>query len=343
MKIFLWIIWILFFFLTPTISQEINENEKIFEQLKEELHNLNETIHQISAKIKKLEPNQFLEKILSWENLITKKWNKLKMSHKTFIIEILLNLAHEKEQTENKMSKLSRRVIQELFEKNQENEEEFEEIFEELSIILREKYGFSEKEIKMYINKILDIINWEMIDKIDYAAEGHGGWIIGSSPSYIPEHNNKWINFFFGYFLAQNQISLPEYAIQSNTHNKRCWSFGGSYGVLLVHLSKEIQPTHVTLEHLSSKVTPDYTSAPQEFQVWGFQSSQNLFSSPIYLGRFVYKIHSNSSAIQIFSIDQKNLIDSIKIIKLEILSNYGKEYTCLYRFRVHGIPKKKII
>ena len=57
------------------------------------------------------------------------------------------------------------------------------------------------------------------------------------------------------------------------------------------------------------------------------------FSSPYY--RYVYD--AGGDPLQTFDVENKENTEEFEMVELDILSNHGNmEYTCLYRFRVHG-------
>ncbi|CAG8456766.1 15644_t:CDS:1 [Acaulospora colombiana] len=167
----------------------------------------------------------------------------------------------------------------------------------------------------------------------------------------------------------------PVTAIQPDTHVGQCWPFSGQQGQLAVLLSRQVYVTAVTYDHISKKVAMGTTSAPKEIEVWGFVDGDpnvkdtrtdtfpesingntinepgsnildsnhlrtknrelKLGSSPshIFLGQFVYDI--NGSPIQTFEVNKIN--KPIRAVILKVNSNWDNpEYTCLYRFRVHG-------
>ncbi|KAK2489474.1 hypothetical protein MC885_008477, partial [Smutsia gigantea] len=56
----------------------------------------------------------------------------------------------------------------------------------------------------------------------------------------------------------------------------------------------------------------------------------------MFLGQFVY--NKTGTTIQTFEL-QHEVSETLLCVKLKVLSNWGHpEYTCLYRFRVHGTP-----
>ncbi|OWK06263.1 SUN3, partial [Cervus elaphus hippelaphus] len=57
----------------------------------------------------------------------------------------------------------------------------------------------------------------------------------------------------------------------------------------------------------------------------------------IFLGQFVY--NKTGTTVQTFAL-QHEVPEFLLCVKLKILSNWGHpNYTCLYRFRVHGTPR----
>jgi SUN domain-containing protein 1/2 len=94
-------------------------------------------------------------------------------------------------------------------------------------------------------------------------------------------------------------------------------------------------PTRFSLEHIPKSMSPSgqIDSAPKEFEVYGYVESE-LEANPEFLGRFTYNIES--SPIQFFPV-QNHTNKLFRYIELKIISNHGNvNYTCLYRFRVHG-------
>ncbi|XP_005724273.1 SUN domain-containing protein 3-like isoform X2 [Pundamilia nyererei] len=112
-----------------------------------------------------------------------------------------------------------------------------------------------------------------------------------------------------------------------------CWSFAGSQGHLTIKLSHSIAISHVTLGHISKMVSPSgkVSSAPRMFSVFGKRA---LDDSGVHLGTFVYD--ENGDPLQTFRIPDDK-VDVIRFITLHVLNNWGNpEYSCLYKFRVHG-------
>uniref|UniRef100_A0A096LVJ1 SUN domain-containing protein n=2 Tax=Poecilia formosa TaxID=48698 RepID=A0A096LVJ1_POEFO len=113
----------------------------------------------------------------------------------------------------------------------------------------------------------------------------------------------------------------------------KCWAFHGVQGSLVISLSHPIRISHVTLDHLPRYNSPTghIDSAPKDFEVYGLK---NDTEEGTLLGTFFYDEDGEST--QTFKLP--NPSDEVyRFVELRVLSNWGHvEYTCLYRFRVHG-------
>ncbi|XP_051551069.1 SUN domain-containing protein 2-like [Myxocyprinus asiaticus] len=123
--------------------------------------------------------------------------------------------------------------------------------------------------------------------------------------------------------------------LQPEVYPGKCWAFGGSKGFLVISLSHPIRITHVTLEHIPNALSKrgQTDSAPKDFVVFGLSSE---FSGGQLLGTFMYD--QDGESLQTFELPESTT-QVYRMVELRILSNWGHpEYTCIYRFRVHGAP-----
>lgn len=52
-----------------------------------------------------------------------------------------------------------------------------------------------------------------------------------------------------------------------------------------------------------------------------------------------YEYQDNSASLQFFAVQNVDIKRPFEIVELRIETNHGQpDYTCLYRFRVHGKP-----
>lgn len=99
-------------------------------------------------------------------------------------------------------------------------------------------------------------------------------------------------------------------------------------------LMQHVVPRQVMLYHIDHRETPMYATSPRAFWVLGSNNRRNWKQ----LGKFEYKGHTSSR--QLFNLN--NFDESAyEYIRLEVKSNRGAKYTCLYQFAVHGeLPKR---
>ncbi|XP_072518203.1 SUN domain-containing protein 2-like [Salminus brasiliensis] len=189
------------------------------------------------------------------------------------------------------------------------------------------------QDVEQIVHKALSVFRADGIGMPDYALESSGACVIYSRCSESYSVQTACFSLF-GIPLYYYTNS-PRTVIQPELYPGRCWAFRGSEGFLTISLSDLVKITHVTLEHLPRVLSPTghIQSAPKDFAVYGMT---NESEEGKLLGRFSY--NQEGEPIQIFKIqDPPN--QEHRLVELRILSNWGNpEYTCVYRFRVHGQP-----
>ncbi|XP_028315673.1 SUN domain-containing protein 1-like [Gouania willdenowi] len=165
----------------------------------------------------------------------------------------------------------------------------------------------------------------------DFALESQGGSVISSRCSET--YSRSAFLTFFGFRLLYPSEG-PRTVIQGHPMllPGKCWAFYGGQGTLLISLSHPVSITHVTLDHVPRYNTPTghIDSAPKDFEVFGMNNENEAGT---LLGRFTYD--QNGEPTQTFELPSPS--DIHHFVKLRVLTNWGQdEYTCLYRFRVHG-------
>ncbi|XP_054896842.1 SUN domain-containing protein 1-like [Poeciliopsis prolifica] len=167
----------------------------------------------------------------------------------------------------------------------------------------------------------------------DFALETQGASIVSTRCSETYRIRSACITLF-GFPLWYPSES-PRTVIQGYPVllPGKCWAFHGVQGTLVISLSHPIRISHVTLDHLPRYNSPTghIDSAPKDFEVYGLK---NDTEEGALLGAFFYDEDGEST--QTFKLP--NPSDEVyRFVELRVLSNWGHmEYTCLYRFRVHG-------
>ena len=190
-------------------------------------------------------------------------------------------------------------------------------------------------QIKDLIKQALYIYNADKTGMVDFALESAGASIITSrcSASYNKGQPNARL---FGIIPLPYYHNSPRLAIQPQVLPGECWAFKGSKGKLTIRLMATIFPTAFSIEHIPIVLTPNgkMDSAMHDFSVYGFENQASKTS--VILGNYQYDINS-PEYLQYFPV-QIEVKDALQIIEFRIESNHGnKEYTCIYRVRVHGI------
>ncbi|CAH1794130.1 unnamed protein product [Owenia fusiformis] len=192
--------------------------------------------------------------------------------------------------------------------------------------------SLTQNDVKLIIAEALAIYGADRTGMVDYALESAGGSILSTRCSETYQRRTAQISMF-GIPLWYNSNS-PRTVIQPDVHPGQCWAFKGDKGYLVIQLSGVIKPSSFSLEHIPKSLSPNghIDSAPQNFTVWGLKHEKDI--DGLLLGNYTYD--DNGPSLQNFPVEVQDP-DGYLFVELKIESNWGnEEYTCIYRFRVHG-------
>ncbi|XP_075038937.1 SUN domain-containing protein 2 isoform X1 [Mixophyes fleayi] len=192
--------------------------------------------------------------------------------------------------------------------------------------------GVSREEVYEIVNLALQRYSEDRIGMVDYALESSGASVLNTRCSETYETKTALLSLFGVPLWYQSQS--PRVILQPDLNPGNCWAFQGAQGYAVIRLSSRIRPTAVTLDHIPLSLSPKSTisSAPKDFSFYGLEEEAQ--KEGILLGNFTY--NQNGDSIQTFPIQGEN-ISTYDLVELRIQSNWGHpEYTCIYRFRVHG-------
>ncbi|XP_045066876.1 SUN domain-containing protein 1 isoform X5 [Coregonus clupeaformis] len=195
--------------------------------------------------------------------------------------------------------------------------------------------GLSEEQVQLIVQNALKLYSQDRTGLVDYALESGGGSILSTRCSETYETKTALMSLFSVplWYFSQS----PRVAIQPDVYPGNCWAFKGSHGYLVIRLSLRILPTAFCLEHIPKALSPtsNIASAPRNFTVYGLDDEYQEEGK--LLGQYTYQ--ENGDSMQNFPVMEKN-DRAFQIIEVRVLTNWGHpEYTCLYRFRVHGEPR----
>ncbi|KAF9449514.1 hypothetical protein P691DRAFT_667324 [Macrolepiota fuliginosa MF-IS2] len=232
------------------------------------------------------------------------------------------------------------------------------------------------QDLKAMVSDVVDaailLYSKDTIGKADFASHSSGARVIPSltSPSYEiqPESlSGQMLGFLTGSGYAVGRP--PVTALHHEVHAGYCWPFRGQSGQMGVSLAAPVVIEEVTIDHVAKENAMDLRSAPRVMEVWGLIEGEenkskyleimeerqkkaggaevvdeeypvSLPRDPPYmrLANFTYDIDAVKN-VQTFPVEREIKERGIDfgVVVLRVLDNWGmEEFTCLYRFRVHG-------
>ena len=205
--------------------------------------------------------------------------------------------------------------------------------------VINNDQGMSRLDVEDVVKSALLTYGADKTGAFDFALETAGGSVVSTRctqmytaklPQYTWFGIPLWLPIPAHWGLATN----PRTAIQPGIMPGECWAFKGSEGFLVIKLAMPMRPTRFSLEHIPKSLSPNgrIDSAPKDFMVLGLQEEKD--PNPVELGRFTFD--QDGEPLQFFNAENPTL-QSFAYAELRILNNHGNvDYTCLYRFRVHG-------
>ncbi|XP_030066684.1 SUN domain-containing protein 2 [Microcaecilia unicolor] len=246
--------------------------------------------------------------------------------------ESLSGIFVQQENMERQLIELERRILAGVLE---EQKRSSERSAASIGSVLQGG-GVTEEQVHAIVARALGRYSEDRIGLVDYALESSGASVLSTRCSETYETKTALLSLFGIPLWYQSQS--PRVILQPDTNPGNCWAFRGSQGFAVVRLSSRIHPTSVTLDHISKSLSPkrSISSAPKEFAVFGLD--EETVQEGTLLGKFTY--NKDGDPIQTFQLQEK--VPAVyQIVELRILSNWGHpEYTCIYRFRVHGEPEE---
>lgn len=188
----------------------------------------------------------------------------------------------------------------------------------------------------------------------DYALESGGARFVPdqTSPTYPTSAQRPTMARMLakvGYRSPIPNKQWPFYALRPEISAGNCWLMAGSSGQLSVKLSRSIVPQNFTIDQLSiqKSLKNDVSCAPKDIEVWAvlgeseYQLAEYTLKPDLTESSFNFGLLpeiENSKLREPHQELENSYQPPVQNIKLRILSNWGnQDYTCLYRFRVHGV------
>jgi hypothetical protein len=233
----------------------------------------------------------------------------------------------------------------------------------------QEDDGVTREQVEISMSEKLRVYAADGTGQLDYAAVLHGASVVRGKTSASFADTLPPVSRMLHYLGLRFYGHPPEQALSRVDPPGtlgQCWAFResratedgssssssllgveeGDYATLSVKLSKPVRVTSVSLEHplpTTGSTDDDMSkahSAVKSFRVYGYQDP-DLEQEPFMLGEFTYDIKSTKS-LQEFAVTTTRgeggtrSMPPFAAVTLAIDSNWGHDYACLYRFRVHS-------
>jgi hypothetical protein len=208
--------------------------------------------------------------------------------------------------------------------------------------------GLTQTRARDVITKVLEKERADQLGVVDYASVLAGASVMkrATSPSLVdslPLLNRLMQHARLRFYGHGPEAALtPTFPVNALG---QCWAFerhpqerkGGRYATLTVQLGQPVHVTNVVVEHAPKELTNEPETAIQQFRILGYEDA-DATSEPWNLGSFQYDIDAPRILQQFQVANHANgeLIPKLQSIALAIDSNWGSNYSCLYRFRVLG-------
>ncbi|XP_076155181.1 SUN domain-containing protein 2-like [Alosa pseudoharengus] len=187
------------------------------------------------------------------------------------------------------------------------------------------------KDVHEIVQRALSLYKADGTGMADYALESLGATVIRSRCSETYRTRSPCYSLF-GMPLWYASES-PRTVIQPEMHPGKCWAFKGSEGFLTIALCVCVCLCVRVCVPACLCVCVCVVCFLVLFQgLSGFDEQEE----GKFQGRFTYD--SDGEPIQTFELPD-SVKDVYRAVQLRVLSNWGNpEYSCVYRFRVHGQP-----
>lgn len=193
-------------------------------------------------------------------------------------------------------------------------------------------------------DQVVDLIELIAADKggePDYALLSTGAKVISSTPS----HGRLYLRFVRNWVVSLAPTKLmaarppqpnrPSIALTPDISPGNCWAFPGAKGSITIRLARPIVPSSITVEHTPKSATFSVASAPKDFAVSLIPlDAADSEEDAVAGGTYQYETYAQSRHMQQFWLPRDMPV--VRAVRIDVLSNHGSPYTCLYRVRVHG-------
>jgi len=203
----------------------------------------------------------------------------------------------------------------------------------------------SKSKITKHIQQASDLWFADRTGRQDFALAPGGGRVVGHSQlSPFVGRGDGPVTSVLTFLRAGVHPKSDEWLLSPSLEPPGdCLALHTSTGYVDIRLRQSVSVDAVTLEHTNSLIAYDTHSAPRDFQVFGWLACPKKGCGKAKvkppktmhpLGNYTYEI--SRGAVQTFDVAKPHTVDHVRLF---VKNNQGhKRWTCIYRFRVHGVP-----
>jgi len=204
------------------------------------------------------------------------------------------------------------------------------------------RHSKASKEVADEVRAQMELFRADRTGLVDYALFSGGGKVVGHSAlaSAVAKGDGPLTNALKG-LRGGVHPRADEWVISASSEAAgECLALEGTRGWVDLRLREAIVVKAVTVEHVHRDVAYDITSAPKLVKILGWNNTKSPGAGARVLGSIRYQLldGQGGSAMQTFELGGAPGT-AVDHVRFEVESNYGnKDWTCVYRLRVHGKP-----
>jgi hypothetical protein len=178
------------------------------------------------------------------------------------------------------------------------------------------------------------------VGKPDHALYKTGARVLNHKTGWDPRYSWGKNGGLLGWFFNNDQPTRvsPNVALDPSLTPGDCWAFPAKQGNFSVRIPCSIKPTAFTIDHIPVNEALNKGTMPRSFSIYGLLSSTpDGVDYSVAVPLITNAVYSSDGATaQVFDNVANPGDQAFNAFTLAITDNYGSDFTCLYRFRVHG-------
>lgn len=259
--------------------------------------------------------------------------------------EIATKVVSLTSQAQKELSAEIKKGMSEINQKTDDVAKKISDINQELDALKEmADIGFDEEATMKVVRETVDhklaIYHADQTNKIDWALFSSGARVQAHSVTEQVLVTPPVIQLGF-LFEESAPAKPPKTMLMGNMRTGECWPMKGSDGFAVVELRQAVVVQSFSIEHPDASITPTPLSMPKTVQLFGvkntasprLKSQRPADADLVHLGQLDYDSYDPHRIQEAFFENT----ESFQYVMMQVDANYGANYTCIYRLRVHGV------